>query len=171
MAKKKKKKPRVRKPKPHTKKRRKSQATRSGSRAPDVLPPLVMVENAADLMPGKMSEVLAAVARPALDEMPEDSDLDRYRMVFSMAALAWNISRRDTLAEGREAIRQAVKAAGLTTAQDREDMETVLTDMTERARTLWPGHMALAANVEVQEEENGDLRILAMSVLPAPKGE
>jgi hypothetical protein len=167
MARKKKKKPRVRKQKPTSKKKpRRGGRAVTGRRSLPGISGAAMLEGGVPLMPAKMSEILLEVAQPALDHISDAGDLDQYRRALLAASMAWNASRLDDPGEREAEIRKYIELTKLDDPQDREDMRAVLTLLTERAALLWPELKALSAGVEVYEDETGKLRVTAMSYVP-----
>lgn len=100
----------------------------------------------------KMSEVLKDIAQPLLDELEDDADDDEYELAFNLAATLWNAAIEPDAASREKAI-DLLKAA--IEVEEIGEIDDLLHEVVERARTRYPGVHRRIAEVEVTPFPDG----------------
>ncbi|HYH80488.1 MAG TPA: hypothetical protein VEX86_11850 [Longimicrobium sp.] len=107
----------------------------------------------------KMSEVLADIALPMLQQLP-DGDFESYEMTFKIAALLWNASRVQDEEVRARALAELLED---TVDEGSSELEALFRHVIARAERLYPRLDRLISRVDVVPRPDGrfDVKVLS----------
>ncbi|WP_224249985.1 hypothetical protein [Hyalangium gracile] len=133
--------------------------------------PVVLLESGQESSPvdgSKMSDALEQVARPLLENMPDELGLHGTRTAVLMAAASWNAAVTHSPEETEQALQELARLF----ANDSPTLEKLtlpfLRLLAERKRQLFPRDDRLI--MEVNVEDRGDHFYLTASSMRRPPG-